>query len=485
MRAARRFATLAIALTLLGGSAMTRAGTVVLNNFDQPPQPTGSSPFVGQSFIAGSAQELFGAQMQLDAGVPPSSNIKLEVEARNADGTVGHTLFSDFTSSYNPRSGLITFLIQQQSGAVKTLGNFPLLLRIENALASYAVYLGQTFCPARLAVFYPFPANIPIWKPFLGAALLIAVSAIGWKLRKPAPYLIVCWAWFVITLVPVIGIVQVGAQSHADRYMYLPMTGLLIMLAWGVRDLVGRWRRWKPAALAVAAAACASCAVATTIQLQAWQNSGTLFEHALAVTKDNYIAEHNLGSYLLDKPDQLQPAISHLKRALEINPNSAQAHSDLGIALAKAGRPTQAAAEFRTALRIDPTAEQPRQNLATAAEAAYDRGVELMKEKNTTDAIQQFQAAIAINPDYAEAHNDLGVALSSDAGKLPEAISEFEAAARIKPDYIDAQYNLGAALAQAGKEQEALAHFQVVQRLRPDPQVEGIIRQLGGKNAAQ
>ena len=375
-------------------------------------------------------------------------------------------------------SGLITLLVQQQSGAVKTLGNFPLPLRIANALSSYAVYVAQTFWPVRLAVFYPFPAEIPVWKPVLGAALIVAVSAITWGLRKGNPYLIVGWTWFLIMLLPVIGIVQVGAQSHADRYMYLPMTGLLIMLAWGVRDLVGRWPRWKPAALAIAGGACAACAAATTVQLQTWQNSGTLFERALAVTNDNYIAEHNLGSYLLDVPGQLQPAISHLKRALQINPRSVQAHSDLGIALAKSGQMTEAATEFKTALAIDPTAEQPRQNLDRAAEAAYNRGVELMKSKDTTEAIQQFQAATAINPNYAEAHNDLGVAYSSIRGKLPEAIAEFQAAVRIKPDYVDAQYNLGAALAQAGKEHEALAHFEAVERLRPDPQVEGIIRQL-------
>jgi Flp pilus assembly protein TadD len=375
-------------------------------------------------------------------------------------------------------SGLITLLVQQQSGAVKTLGNFPLLLRIENALGAYAVYLGQTFWPVRLAVFYPFPAEIPMWKPVLGAALIIAVSAITWRFRGSRPYLIVGWAWFLITLLPIIGIVQVGAQSHADRYMYLPMAGLLVMLAWGVRDLVRRWPKSKPIAFAIAAGACAGCAAATTVQVQTWQNSGTLFEHALAVTKDNYIAEHNLGSFLLDQSDQLESAITHLKRALEINPNSLQAHSDLGVALAKSGRLTEAETEFRTALRIDPTAEQPRRNLEMAATAAYERGVELMKSKNTAEAIQQFQAAIALNPDYAEAHNNLGVAYSSTPGKLPEAIAEFEAAVRIKPDYVDAQYNLGAALAQAGKEQEALPHFEAVERLRPDPQVEQIIRQL-------
>jgi tetratricopeptide (TPR) repeat protein len=162
-----------------------------------------------------------------------------------------------------------------------------------------------------------------------------------------------------------------------------------------------------------------------------------------------------------------------------------QAHSDLGIALAKSGRSTEASREFEAALRIDPSAEQPRQNLQIAAKDAYDHGVQLMKSKNTAEAIQQFQAALAVNPDYAEAHNDLGVAYSSVPGKLTQAIAEFEAAVRIKPDYVDAQYNLGAALAQAGNEREALRHFQIVERLRPDPQVEQIMRQLSGKNTAQ
>ena len=160
-------------------------------------------------------------------------------------------------------SGVITYIVQQQSGAVKALANFPLPLRVANALASYLIYLVQTFWPTHLAVFYPFPADIPIWKPLTAIVLIGAVSALVWKARLKQPYLLTGWLWFLVTLLPVIGIVQVGAQSHADRYMYLPMTGLLIMLAWGVLYLVQRWPRMKLVAFAAAGLLCAGCAAAT------------------------------------------------------------------------------------------------------------------------------------------------------------------------------------------------------------------------------
>jgi protein O-mannosyl-transferase len=316
--------------------------------------------------------------------------------------------------------------------------------------------------------------------------LLTGVSAFVWRQRATWPYLIVGWLWFVITLLPVIGIVQVGAQSHADRYMYLPMTGLIIMFAWGALDVVLRWPRWKPAALVVASCACAACAAAARLQVDAWQNSGTLFEHALAVTKDNYIAEHNLGSYLLDVPGQLPAAEDHLRKALAINPHSVQARNDLGIALAKSGQTAQAATQFQAAVALDPHAEQPRHNLEATAEEHFDRGVSAMRSKNTPEAISEFQSALKLKPDYAEAHNDLGIAYTATPNHGQEAIREFEAAVHLNPDYVDAQYNLGAAISQVpGREREALKHFEVVERLRPDPGVEQIIRQLRGQKSAQ
>ena len=259
-------------------------------------------------------------------------------------------------------SAAVTYFVQQGSGAVKALSNFPLALRLENALDSYVVYLGQTFWPSNLAVFYPFPAEISVWKPVAAAVLIVGISGIIWSLRQTRGYMFTGWLWFLITLLPVIGIVQAGAQSHADRYMYLPMTGLLIMLAWGVLEVVLRWPKLKVAAFAAGGLACLGCAGATRLQLSYWQNSRSLFEHALAVTERNYIAEHNLGSYLLDVPGQLPLAISHLEKALEINPGSTQAHSDLGVAFAKSGRQKEAIQEFETALQIDPTAEQVRHN---------------------------------------------------------------------------------------------------------------------------
>ena len=167
-------------------------------------------------------------------------------------------------------SSLITYVVQQQSGAVKALTNFPLSLRIENALASYAIYLHQTFWPADLAVFYPFRTDIPVWEPVLGALIVVAGVAAAWRFRDDHPYLVTGWLWFVVMLLPVIGIIQAGAQSHADRSMYLPMIGILIMILWAMLDIV-RWRpAWRNSVLIFASCVCAVCAVAAAIQIDTW-----------------------------------------------------------------------------------------------------------------------------------------------------------------------------------------------------------------------
>jgi tetratricopeptide (TPR) repeat protein len=369
-------------------------------------------------------------------------------------------------------ASIATYLAQSGSGAVQA---FPLGLRIENALVSYVVYIAKTFWPARLAVFYPYPAAVPVWQATLAGLALLSVSVAVVLWFRAYPYLAVGWFWFLGTLVPVIGLVQVGGQARADRYMYIPMTGLAIILAWGAADLLRR----KEALAAVGVAACVVCVPLTWAQAEHWENSQTLFQHALDVTDGNYLAHHNLGVALADL--RLPDAIAHYRAALQIKPDSARAHTDLGTALAKLpGGLPDAIAEYQAALRIEPNAAIPHNNLGSAlaaspdglpqaiqeyeaalrikpdytdarnnlAEAHYNLGVELAQiDGRTADAISHFEAALRNKPNYAEAHNNLGVVLSSQPGREPEAIRHFEAAVTIKPNYADAQYNLGAALA--------------------------------------
>ncbi|MBV8892635.1 MAG: tetratricopeptide repeat protein [Acidobacteria bacterium] len=403
----------------------------------------------------------------------------------------------------------ITYLVQQGAGAVKPL---PLTLRLENALISYLVYIGKTLWPTRLAVFYPYPPDISAWQAALSGVALMAISAVVLRYFRTYPYLAVGWFWYIGTLLPVIGLVQVGAQARADRYMYVPMVGLTIMLAWGAADILRRWPRAKPTLVASAAVVCFCCVPLTYLQIGHWNTSESLFEHALEVTNGNYLAQHNMGSYLMNVPGRLSEAIAHLEAAVNIRPDSATAHTDLGNALSQIpGRLPEAIAEYRTALRILPGSPIPHYDLANTlsrvpaglpeaiseyeaalrikpdypearnalAMAHYNLGVALSKSGQLPDALTQFKAALRMKADYAEAHNDLGVVLSQIGGREPEAVAQFEQALRINPDYAEAHYNLGAALANTpGRLPEAIKQFEAAQRIRPDPQVQRILDRL-------
>ncbi len=357
-------------------------------------------------------------------------------------------------------AAVVTFLAQQQSGAVKTAEAVPFGLRAANALVSYAVYIGKMFWPARLAVFYPYPPHLPGWQVAAALLLLVAISLAVLRWWRVRPYLAAGWLWFLGTLVPVIGIVQVGAQARADRYTYIPMIGLTIMLAWGARDAVRRWPRAQSGLAVVALAACASSALAAGMQLQTWRNSESLFRHALAVTGPNYVAEHELGNALAEMAGRLPEAITHLEAALRLRPDSAEAHSDLGSALAKApGRLTDAIAEYEAAVRFAPSWEIPHYNLGYALAQMPGR---------LPQAISEYQAALAIRPDYPQAHDGLGVALSRIPGRLPDAVAQFQAALGLDPGLAEAHNNLGLAWSRMpGRLPDAAREFATSFRLDP------------------
>jgi protein O-mannosyl-transferase len=417
-------------------------------------------------------------------------------------------------------AAIITLLVQEHAGAVKSL---PLATRLANATLSSAFYILDTFWPSRLAVFYPYPRSFAFLPLLAAGVLLAAVTAVAILLRRCAPYLLTGWGWFAITLLPVIGLIQVGGQARADRYMYIPMVGLLIMLVWGAAQLLEKWRA-VALAVPLAAAVCLACAVLTWIQAGYWRNSETLFRHALEVTDDNSVAYHNLGNTLMASPGHLPEALLYLETAVRIDPDSPPAHTDLGIALARSGRLPEAIAEFQaaillapdapiphndlgsalteagrlpeaidefqTALRLDPNYDEARRNLAAAqapaadvpggsAESDLNRGIALLKAGDPAGAISELQAALRADPNNADAENNLGVALSSFPERQREAIAHFEAAVRLRPDFADAQYNLGVALSGIpGRLPEAIRHLEAADRLRPDPELERAIAHL-------
>ena len=356
-------------------------------------------------------------------------------------------------------SAIATFVVQQSAGAVGRLAVFPLGLRVQNALVTYITYIARMFWPASLAVFYPYPAELPAWQSILAAAAILAVSLSVWRGSRNHPYLAVGWAWYLVTLLPVIGLVQVGAQARADRYTYLPMTGLAIMLAWGAAELAASQPNLKPAIKALAVLVCAACIPVTWAQISQWKDSRTLFEHALEVTSGNYLAHHNLGVTLADE-GQSNEAIAHFQEALRIRPDYAQARTDLGNALSKLpGRAAEAIAQYQAAVSTLPASPIPHNDLGNA----------LSKAGRAQDAIAEYQAALRIKPDYAEAHNNLGKALAAILGRQAEAIAQYQAALQAQPDLAEAHVNLGQVLAEIpGRQSEAVEQYQSALRLRPD-----------------
>ncbi|HEY2082325.1 MAG TPA: tetratricopeptide repeat protein, partial [Verrucomicrobiae bacterium] len=292
----------------------------------------------------------------------------------------------------------VTFLAQR-SVAVMSLEQRPLSLRLGNALVAYVEYLAKMIWPVNLAVIYPLPNEIPVWQIAGAAVILIAISGLVWVTRRNKPYLLIGWLWYLGTLVPVIGLVQVGGQALADRYTYVPSIGIFIMVAYGAADLVRRFRIPKIAIAAVAAVVLAANLFATERQLGYWQNSEMLFTHTLELTKDNAVA-----------------------------------HLNLGVALEQDNRQPEALAEYRKAVEIDPHRVQVHNNLANLLAAMGSRD----------EALKEYQEALRLNPNAALAHVNLGTLLV-DMGRFDDAMREYSEAGRLAPEDPRPNYLMGKA----------------------------------------
>jgi tetratricopeptide (TPR) repeat protein len=355
-------------------------------------------------------------------------------------------------------ASLVTFLAQRSSGAVAPLAGTPLALRMENALVSYLVYIGDMLWPAGLAVLYPLPRALPVLGVAAAGLALAGISLVVARQWRARPYLAVGWCWYLGTLVPVIGLVQVGTQSHADRYTYVPMIGLTIMLAWGAAELVERWPRARKAVIAAAVVACSASLAVTWFQIQYWASTETLLGHTLEVTSDNFITHHNLADYYLQH-GRNEEARQHDAEALRINPMYMEARLNLALALSLLGRPGDAEVEYRRALEQQPEGKQ-------MALAHSGLGAALAAQHRTTEALPELQLAVQLRPESAEGHYNLGTALA-ELGRNPEAASEFTIAVRLEPEDAEAHYRLAVALAAQDKRNEAADEFAIVAQLRP------------------
>ncbi len=324
---------------------------------------------------------------------------------------------------------LLAFHAQNYAGAVLPLESLPFSTRIGNALISYNRYLGKTFWPSDLAVFYPYPTVRPFLQIAAAFIFLVLVTAMVLYWRRRYPYLLVGWFWYVGTLIPVIGLVQVGSQSMADRYTYIPLVGVFMMFAWGFYAVRKKWPQGKAVLVSAAAVLAVFLVVAAHQQVQYWQNSVSLFSHAVSVAKQNYVAHNNLGAALMDRHDY-DGAARHFARVLEIKPESIGAENDLGGALFKLGRIDDALVHYREAIRKNPEYADAERNLADALTAKGD----------VQEAVEHYRRALALQPKNPEAHNNLGVALFH-LGDQEAAVRHIEEALRLRPDYGDALKN--------------------------------------------
>ena len=372
-------------------------------------------------------------------------------------------------------SSIVTFLLQERSTG--SIAQLPFSWRLENALVSYVTYIFQIFWPTNLTVFYPHPEDtLPLWQIAGAAALLVAITWISFVLRRSRPYLLVGWLWYLVMLLPVIGIVEVGLQGHADRYTYLPHVGLYIALTWLIADLLktsnAEWSAWDArhrrqsdegrseraraasefqrrtpsieqktlnSTLGARCWALGVCCLVTVIalaiaaraQVSYWRDSETLWTRALAVTKDNDVAHTNYGILLMDR-GQLDEALSHLQTALSIRSASSHAHYTLSLAL------------IHGAI-----------------------GNVLERKGQLGDAIAELRESSRLQPAYSDAHYNLGTALFEE-GDIDGAIAEWRTTLSIRPDDVGAQTSLGNALVQKGELREATEHYKAALEAAPD-----------------
>jgi protein O-mannosyl-transferase len=308
-----------------------------------------------------------------------------------------------------------------QHAAVIPLQKVSLGLRLENSLVSYVRYVFKIFWPTHLAFFYPLVAPT-VGKLVAAAIFLGAISLCTWRTRRAHPYLLIGWLWFLGTLVPVIGLVQVGEQAMADRYSYFPSIGIFIMVTFGVRDLMKRFKLAKAPIISVAVLILAACLALTEKQVRYWRNDESLFGHAVAVTKNNEVAYLNLGS-ALEKQGRKAEAMADYRKALAINPNRADTYNNIGDLLDETGHPHEALAEYKKALQLNPNAMLAHVNL----------GALLVELGRFDDAMKQFKTAARLAPNDARPHYQMGKALLKE-GQDAAAVEQLREALRLDPN---------------------------------------------------
>jgi Tfp pilus assembly protein PilF len=368
-------------------------------------------------------------------------------------------------------SSVVTYLAQQSSRATETLEIAP-ALRAGNAAVSYVAYLIDTVWPSRLAVFYPHPESSLNGAAVVASLIVLAAATwSAWRIRGGHTYVLVGWLWYVVTLLPVIGLVQVGGQARADRYTYVPLIGVFVVAVWGCADLLrAALRRVRagtlpapesPQRLWPVIAVLPILAVAAHVQARTWADSITLWSHAIEAVGPKVEFQIELARALMAR-GRVAEAITSLQEAVDRRPSSATAHHELARALILAKRPAEAIAALEETVRLDPDQVEARTRL----------GALLVEAGRLDEGIAQYEAALRTFPDNAETLSNLGAALVLQ-GELADAATRLGRAVELRPDYAHAHVNLAAAYYLAGRYHEAWSEIALARRggLEPPPEL--------------
>ena len=383
----------------------------------------------------------------------------------------------------------LTVLAQKSGGAMVPLARVSFLERLMKASLAYGVYIVKTVFPQKLAVFYPFVLPMPAWEVIGATLLLVTLSILVVWVRRRHPYLMVGWFWYLGTLLPVIGLIQVAPHLVADRYTYVPLIGISIMIAWGVPPLMRAWRHRTIILAMSTAVVLVGLMVVTWFQVRHWKDSTALFTHALRVTSRNSLALNALGQAIHEQ-GRSEEALAYYARALEISPDFALAYNNRGVALLELGRRGEAFESFSEAVRHSPDDALALSNLGFVlagqgrldeAVRAYERSLEIdpdlviarknladarLKQGRTEEAVTHYNRVLELEPHADKVHFNLGIAYTR-LGKLAEATHHYREAVRIEPGFAQAYNQLGVLLARQGKLREALEQFSQAVRIMP------------------
>lgn len=353
-------------------------------------------------------------------------------------------------------SSVMTFGAQSHGGVVKSFETFPMTNRISNAFVSYLAYIGKMIYPENLAFQYPYPETLDLWKGVVAICLVLLITFLSIRMAPKRPYFIVGWLWYLGTLVPVIGFVQVGMQSMADRYMYIPMVGLLIVVSWGLAEIIQKWKATKKLSVASAMIIIPLLMSVSWKQIGYWATSNTMLDHTLKVTSNNYIAHDTLGVNLF-LAGKTEEAIYHYLKAAQIYPKNYYTQFNLGVARFQQGKIDEAIAHYTKAVSLEPN----------YAKAHCNLGAAFFQKKEYEKAAAHFLKAITIDPGYVDANYNLGILYYAE-GKMDAAISCFLKVTEFRSDFADAYYYLGLAFDKKGAADNAVRNFQAALRLQPN-----------------